>query len=91
MVEQGRTVVRRTDLVARAVGGETFILDVQGTRLHRVSGVGVRIWELIERPVTPAEIVETLVAEFEVDKETAGKDCMAFLEQLEGLGLLQDG
>jgi GeoRSP system PqqD family protein len=72
---------------SRVMQGEALIVLTEQRKLHRLNGVGTRVWELCDGR-TLAAIVETIVAEFEVDHEIATRDVTAFVEELRGLGAL---
>lgn len=55
-----------------------------------ISGVGKRIWELIEQPTTVDRLVEMVVDEYDVDAETCREDTRLFLSQMLGAGLVEE-
>lgn len=48
-----------------------------------VSGAGARVWELLDRPRTVAELTSTLAEEFGVAEATVGHDLGPVLLELE--------
>lgn len=81
--------VRQVEGVAgRTMGDELFILDLVGRVLHRVTGVGIRIWELLEAGPSVAALIEQLESEFDVDRPRLEQDCLAFLTDLRERGLV---
>lgn len=72
---------------SRVMQGEALIVLTEQRKLHRLNGVGTRVWELCDGRTLSA-IVETIVTEFEVDPEVATRDVTAFVEELRGLGAL---
>ena len=81
-------VVRADGLADRPMGDELFILDLVGRVLHRVTGVGIRIWELLEAGPSVAALIEQLESEFDVDRPRLEQDCLAFLTDLRERGLV---
>lgn len=55
---------------------------------YGLSQSGVRIWELVQQPRTVAEILATLMAEFDVDRHRAEADLEALLTDLHSRGLI---
>ena len=53
-----------------------------------IDEVGSRIWEEIQSPVKISEVVNTLLSEYDVDRETCEKSVMEFIEGLDNAGLL---
>ncbi|MBR4014266.1 MAG: PqqD family protein [Clostridia bacterium] len=47
------------------------------------------IWDMLSEGAEKAEIVDALLAEYDVDKETAERDVDAFVAQLEGANILE--
>ena len=47
------------------------------------------IWDMLSEGAEKAEIVDALLAEYDVDKETAERDVDAFVAQLEGVNILE--
>ena len=71
------------DVIFRDLEGESVLLDLKTGLYFGLNPVGTRIWHLMEEGRTPAQILETLLAEYEVPPEQCRRD----LEQL--LGALQ--
>ncbi|MBQ8817838.1 MAG: PqqD family protein [Clostridia bacterium] len=47
------------------------------------------IWDMLSEGAEKTEIVDALLAEYDVDKETAERDVDAFVAQLEGANILE--
>ena len=81
--------------VCRSVG-ETHMAVPVGTRTQDVPGVialsesGVLLWERLQNDVTIDDLVEVLLAEYEVERHQAEKDVRAFVDYLSEYGLLED-
>jgi hypothetical protein len=82
--------VRTKDLSAREMDGELVLLDLVGSRYLAVTGVGVRIFELLAVDRSTNELVRTVVEEYDVDEEVARVDIDAFLQRLRDHHLLED-
>jgi hypothetical protein len=54
-----------------------------------LEGAGPRIWSLLERPRSAAELAADLVGEFEVDEATCLRDVCEFLEALKDAQLIR--
>ena len=81
--------------VCRSVG-ETHMAVPVGTRTQDVPGVvalsesGVLLWERLEADATIDDLVDVLLAEYEVERDQAEKDVRAFVGYLSENGLLED-
>jgi hypothetical protein len=71
--------------------GDFVMLNVNTGEYHSISGSGVRIWELSEKPVTEGQIVQAICAEFDVAEEVCQADVRGFLDELLEAGLILSG
>jgi hypothetical protein len=65
------------------------MMSVEKGQYFGLEPVGSRVWELIEKPVKVAELIDGLLGKYDVDRETCEKDVLAFLEELHEAGILQ--
>lgn len=82
-------VVRSEEWPFQRIGDELIVVLPRKRVMHRLEGVGVRVWELLERPHSVAELVAALEREYEVDAGTLRADVDAFLARLQELELLK--
>lgn len=77
------------DVVAREVGGEMVLLDLNSGQYFGLDSVGGRIWELLsERPHTLKELCDTIEAEFEAPRERIESDLKALATDLRNQELI---
>ncbi len=81
---------RKSNYVARDVNGEKILVPISNNiaemrRLYTLNEVGAFIWDAIDGKNTFETIVGMVVNEFNTDAETARKDTLEFLQQLQGL------
>jgi len=76
------TIVRSPDQVSGDLDGKVVLLSIENGEYYNMNEVGSRIWTLLEKPMTVAALIETLLAEFEVERATCETEAMAFLAQL---------
>jgi len=81
-------VSRSSESVWRVIEGEVVILTPKNSTLHVLNELGSRIWELIDEPIGVEELVSKIMAEYEVDEETATNDTLDFLSSLAEIGVL---
>lgn len=75
-------------VVYKPVGDELVLLDFQSGMYYGLDPIAVRVWELIAAQHPLGEIVETMLAEYDVPRETLEGDIDALLEELERRGLV---
>jgi hypothetical protein len=77
------TVVKtRSNQVSSRVEDELVILDLDRSLYYALDPVGARVFELLREPRAIADVVGVVVAEFDVDVETARADLLALVEDL---------
>ena len=75
-------VCARANQVSSRVGDEMVILDLDSSLYYSLEPVGARIFELIQQPTRLDAVLDTMIAEFEVDVETARADLLALVGTL---------
>jgi hypothetical protein len=88
-------VFRRVEgVVQRDVAGETFLVPIRGhladlQELFVLNEAGRWLWGHLDGWCSLDDLVAGLVAEFEVDEESARRDARVFIEQLTEAGLAE--
>src|SRR5690349_17795828 len=83
------TVLRVADSVLkRSAGAETVLLDLDSEEFFGLDGVGARAFELFETPRPLAVVVDMLLTEYAVDRETLTTDVTALATDLLARNLL---
>lgn len=77
------TVLRVADSVLkRSAGSETVLLDLDSEEFFGLDGVGARAFELFEEPRPVEAVVDVLLTEYAVDRETLTTDVMVLAADL---------
>lgn len=69
-------------VMAREIGGETVILDLDGGTYFGLDAVGTRIWQLLGEGKTLAEVCDAMIAGYEVSRSDIERDVIALAESL---------
>jgi len=69
-------------VMARQVGEETVILDLESGTYYGLDPVGARIWQLLGEGRAPAEVCDVMLAEYEVSREDLERDLSDLLDAL---------
>ena len=77
------------DQVSCDLAGEAAILSLKNSVYYGLDPVGARVWNLIQEPKTFAEIRDTLLDIYDVDKPQLESDLQALLTQLADQGLIE--
>ena len=83
------------DLIVREIAGE-YILVPTGSAALKIHGMinlsdsGYLLWNKLQSDCTEEELVDAILEEYEIDRETANEDVKAFISHMEQVGLLQE-
>jgi hypothetical protein len=85
-----QTVVSRVpEQISGELDGKVVLLSIENGEYYNMNGVASRIWALIEKPTTIAAVVDQLLEEFEVERDTCEAQVIAYLGRLSSDKLLQ--
>lgn len=82
-------LVPRADLLVREVDGETVILDREAELIHTLNPTASFIWNALQHNCSVQDIVQSMVAVFEIDPEKAAEDVAKALGDFRERGLVQ--
>lgn len=86
---QDRPIQRDPDHISVPMDGEFVTMSVERGEYFGIGGVGARAWELLEQPLTVAQLCAQLTQEFEVDTATCEADLLGFAQEMFELGLIK--
>ena len=75
-------------VMARKVGEETVVLNLESGIYFGLDSVGTRIWELLTEGNSFTEICDTMTEEFNVDRDTLEEDVKELVRTLKDKGLI---
>jgi Coenzyme PQQ synthesis protein D (PqqD) len=75
-------IVRNDEPVAVEVDGSVVMMSLEKSMYYGLEGVGGRIWHMVDRPRSVAEICVELAAEYDVEPEVCLRDVCDFVDQL---------
>ena len=76
------------DVVARAVGDEMVLLNLESGTYFTLNAVGALVWRGLENSESIANIVGCVISEYEVSPERATADVQHLISSLLESGLL---
>ena len=82
-------IVLSTDQVSCDLAGEAAIVNLKNGVYFGLDPVGARIWNLMREPVTFAQIVDSLLHVYAIDRITLESDVRLFVSQLAEQGLVE--
>ena len=88
-LDDGRKFSVSNDVLFQEVGGETVLLDLASEQYFGLDEVGTRIWQLLNEGLGPGDMVDTLLDEYEVERERLEADVRELLGSLLDAGLIE--
>lgn len=82
-------VVAVKEQVASDLGGDAVILNLKTGIYHGLDTVGARIWDLLQKPITVNDILDTLLQEYDVEPDRCERELVALLQKLAGAELIE--
>ena len=81
------------EFVLREIAGDYIIIPIGSTALEfhgliTVNEVGVTLWKMLQEEVTMEDLVQGVLAEYDVEEEIAREDIREFLDTLISGGIL---
>lgn len=81
------------EYVLREIAGDYIIIPIGSTALEfngliTVNEVGVTLWKMLQEEVTLDDLVQGVLAEYDVSEEVAREDIQEFLDELVKGGIL---
>lgn len=77
-----KLLVRHPHAAWRPIAGETVIVTPIDSYMHTLNDPAGFIWQKSDGDFTVRQVVEGMCKEFDVDEETARRDCLEFLQEL---------
>lgn len=83
----------RKELLKREIGGESFLVPLGKTvydsnGLFILTELGAFIWDLLPEAEREEDILQRILAEYDVDEKTAREDLAQFLDKLRRMEIL---
>ena len=79
--------------ILRTVAGETVVIptgdDLDLNMMITLNDTGKFLWQQLEKGAEEAELVSALLAEYEVDGQTAAEHVALFIGKLEQYGIVE--
>ena len=79
------------DVLAQELDGETVLLDLASESFFGLDEISTRVWQLLQDGNDIDAVIETLLGEYEVQREILEKDIVELLDRLNAAGLITVG
>ncbi len=82
-MDKNRKIVMKKQLNVTDLAGEKVMIDFDTGKYFVIKGTGNDIWDMLQEEITPAQIIEKLLQEYDVTPEECEKSVMDFLEKMQ--------
>ena len=77
------------DQTFTVLDNETVLVNLAAGTYYSLDAIGTRVWELIQKPTSIADVCAVLVQEYQVEESQCRDDVFDLLDTLAAEGLLQ--
>lgn len=88
MIADTAKVTRCAELIQTSVDNELVMMDVSSGDCFGISGVGTRIWEMLDGTRSLNDVVSEVCSEYDVSEEVCRQDVEEFIARLNELKLI---
>lgn len=90
-----KTMRIKDGFLLREVAGSFIVVPVGAAAMDfggmmTLNPVGAFVWKAMETDTDENAVVEKILAEYEIDRDTAARDVHIYVEKLRAAGLLED-
>jgi len=83
------TFIRNTKTISGRLHDEIVMMDLEQGKYFSLNPVATRIWDLLERELTVAELCALLKEEYEVEAQRCVEEVIDYLNEMVRLGLVK--
>ncbi len=87
-MDKNAKIVMKKKLNVTDLAGEKVMIDFETGKYFMIKGTGNDIWDMLQEEITPAQIIEKLLQEYDVTKEECEKCVMEFLERMKSYNFI---
>lgn len=89
MLDVSSKICQSKEIDATDLNEEKVMMNLDKGRYFALNPVGSRIWDIIEKEICVSEIVNVLLNEYDIDKESCEKSVINFLRILKDAELIR--
>lgn len=87
MVDLNTIVTQSPSIVTRKTGNEYVLVPVANNiadmnSVYTLNETGAFIWEQVDGKKSVKDLIEILIVEYQIDRETATEDVLSFIEEM---------
>ena len=82
-MDKNKKIKLTKDINITELDGEKVMVDFETGKYFIIKGCGNDIWDMLSEEISPAEIIDKLLAEYDVSREECEQSVMDFLGKME--------
>ena len=82
-MEMDKKIKLTKDINVTELDGEKVMVDFETGKYFIIKGCGNDIWDMLSEEISPSEIVERLLKEYDVSREECTQSVVDFLGKME--------
>ena len=90
MIQDSSVFRPRPDVRFRVVGDEAVVVRQEASEVIALNDVGASVLSLLDSRRTVAAVVEALLSEYEIDRNSLRGDVVSFLAELQDAGVVEE-
>ncbi|MCI6517402.1 MAG: PqqD family peptide modification chaperone [Lachnospiraceae bacterium] len=89
-MDKNKLITLKKKLNVTDLSGEKVMIDFESGKYFLIKGVGNDIWDMLQDKITPAQIIEKLLSEYDVGAEECEKSVMDFLDKMKSYDFIAE-
>jgi hypothetical protein len=73
---------KTNNFVESDIEGQVVMMSIENSKYFGMDEIGTQIWQLVDKNLTYNEIIESLLDEYEIDRDTCEKESTEFIDKL---------
>lgn len=87
-MDKNKVIKMIKQLNVTELAGEKVMIDFETGKYFLIKGTGNDIWDYLQEETTPTQIIEKLLAEYDVEADVCESAVMEFLGKMQELGFI---
>ena len=88
-ITKDSVIVVSNDQISCDLAGESVILEFKSSMYYGLNETATDIWELIRKPISVNEIINSIKEEYGIDPKICEEDILKLLEEMNEKGLIE--
>ena len=88
-MDKNKAITMIKKLNVTDLAGEKVMVDFEAGKYFLIKGSGNDIWDMMQKNMTPTQIIDALQKEYDVSAEECERAVMEFLGRMQNLGFIE--